>query len=103
MRLPLWRVAEFSGARGEVDQEMSAMGFSIDSRTVNPGEVFIAIKGERFDGHEYVKAAFENGAVAAIVQTGSKVEAAKNVLYVDDTLRALQSWPRDGIPDNPRA
>ncbi len=91
MRLPLWRVAEFSGARGEVDQEMSVMGFSIDSRTVNPGEVFIAIKGERFDGHEYVKAAFENGAVAAIVQTGSKVEPAKNILYVDDTLRALQS------------
>jgi UDP-N-acetylmuramoyl-tripeptide--D-alanyl-D-alanine ligase len=92
MRLPLWRVAEYSGAKGEFDQEMDAMGFSIDSRTVNPGEVFIAIQGERFDGHDYVKAALEAGAVAAIVQTGRAVAAGpRNILYVDDTLRALQS------------
>ena len=92
MRLPLWRVAEFSGAKGEYDQETVAMGYSIDSRTVNPGDLFIALKGERFDGHDYVKAALENGAVAAVVQAGCAVDAGpRNLLYVDDTLRALQS------------
>jgi len=92
MRLPLWRVAEFSGARGEFDQETVAMGYSIDSRTVSPGDLFIALKGERFDGHDYVQAALDGGAVAAIVQSGSTVDAGPhNILYVDDTLRALQS------------
>jgi UDP-N-acetylmuramoyl-tripeptide--D-alanyl-D-alanine ligase len=92
MRLPLWRVAEFAGAKGEFDQESTAMGYSIDSRTVSPGDLFIALKGERFDAHDFVKAAFEAGAVAAIVQAGSAVSAGPhNLLYVDDTLRALQS------------
>jgi UDP-N-acetylmuramoyl-tripeptide--D-alanyl-D-alanine ligase len=92
MRLPLWRVAEFSGAKGEFDQETVAMGYSIDSRTVSPGDLFIALKGDRFDGHDYVQAALEGGAVAAIVQSGSTVHAGpRNILYVDDTLRALQS------------
>jgi UDP-N-acetylmuramoyl-tripeptide--D-alanyl-D-alanine ligase len=92
MRLPLWRVAEFSGAKGEFDQETVAMGYSIDSRTVSPGDLFIALKGDRFDGHDYVQSALEGGAVAAIVQSGSAVHAGPhNILHVDDTLRALQS------------
>ena len=92
MRLPLWRVAEFSGARGEFDQETLATGFSIDSRTVNPGDLFIALKGERFDGHDFVKAALESGSVAAVVQAGSGVDApVEKLLFVDDTLKALQS------------
>ena len=41
-----------------------ATGYSIDSRTVAPGELFFAVRGERLDGHDYVAAAFERGAVA---------------------------------------
>ena len=41
---------------------------SLDSRTTKPGSVFFAIAGERFDGHDFVAAAFEAGAVAAVVQ-----------------------------------
>ena len=52
MKLPLWRIAEFVGSKGECDQEAVAMGYSIDSRTLNAGDLFIAIAGERFDGHE---------------------------------------------------
>ena len=48
MKLPLWRIAEFAGAKGEFDQESVAMGYSIDSRTVNFGDLFIALPGERF-------------------------------------------------------
>src|SRR5215467_5482127 len=92
MKLPLWRLAEFAGAKGEFDQELVAMGYSIDSRTLNPGDLFVALKGERFDGHDYVSAALEKGAVAAIVQAGHKVNAdPRRLLHVEDTLRALQS------------
>ena len=70
MKLPLWRIAEFVGSKGECDQEAVAMGYSIDSRTLNPGDLFIAIAGERFDGHNYVQAALEKGAVGAIVEAG---------------------------------
>ncbi len=92
MKLPLWRIAEFSAAKGDFDQELMALGYSIDSRTVAPGDLFIALKGENFDGHDYAAAALEKGAVAAIVQTGKEVGGdPKRLLRVEDTLRALQS------------
>ena len=92
MKLPLWRIAEFTGAKGEFDQESVAMGYSIDSRTVNFGDLFIALPGERFDGHDFVVSALEKGAVAALVQSGRAIPAdSRRLLYVEDTLRALQS------------
>ena len=42
-------------------------GVSIDSRTIGPGQLFVAVKGPRFDGHEFVTAALERGAAAAMV------------------------------------
>lgn len=91
MKLPLWRIAEFVGSKGECDQEAVAMGYSIDSRTLNPGDLFIAIAGERFDGHDYVETALEKGAVGAIVEAGKKVAGDPlRLLQVEDTLKALQ-------------
>jgi UDP-N-acetylmuramoyl-tripeptide--D-alanyl-D-alanine ligase len=91
MKLPLWRIAEFVGSKGESDQEAVAMGYSIDSRTLSPGDLFIAIAGERFDGHEYVQAAMDKGAVGAIVQAGKQVDGDPlRLLQVEDTLKALQ-------------
>jgi UDP-N-acetylmuramoyl-tripeptide--D-alanyl-D-alanine ligase len=91
MKLPLWRIAEFVGSKGGCDQEAVAMGYSIDSRTLNPGDLFIAIAGERFDGHDYVQTALEKGAVGAIVQAGRKVAGDPlRLLQVEDTLKALQ-------------
>src|ERR1039458_4889662 len=71
-------------------------GYSIDSRTVAPGELFFAVRGERHDGHDFVAAAFERGAVAAVV---SRVRAASlpdaalanPLLIADDPLTALQA------------
>jgi len=92
MKLPLWRIAEFAAAKGDIDQELAAMGYSIDSRTLSPGDLFIAIAGDRFDGHDYIAPALENGAVAAILQTGRTIDAdPSRLLFVDDTLKALQS------------
>src|SRR6267154_1210725 len=91
MKLPLWRIAEFVGSKGECDQEAVAMGYSIDSRTLNPGDLFIAISGEHFDGHNYVQAALEKGAVGAIVEAGKQIAGDPlRLLKVDDTLKALQ-------------
>lgn len=92
MKLPLWRIAEFTAAKGEFDQDLVATGYSIDSRTLNPGDLFIALQGDRFDGHDYVAAALEKNAVAAIVQRDKKISANPGrLLHVEDTLRALQS------------
>ncbi|HEX7284574.1 MAG TPA: UDP-N-acetylmuramoyl-tripeptide--D-alanyl-D-alanine ligase [Candidatus Angelobacter sp.] len=92
MKLPLWRIAEFTGARGEFEQDVVAMGYSTDSRTLKAGDLFIALKGEHFDGHDYLEAALEKGAVAALVQAGHQTKAdPSRLLHVDDTLKALQS------------
>jgi UDP-N-acetylmuramoyl-tripeptide--D-alanyl-D-alanine ligase len=91
MKLALRRIAEFTGAKGDFDQELVAMGYSIDSRTLHPGDLFFAIAGERFDGHDYVKAALEQGAVSAMVRPGRVFDAdPQRLLIVDDTLKALQ-------------
>ena len=73
-----------------------ATGYSIDSRTVAPGEVFFAVRGERLDGHDFVSAAFERGAVAAVVsraRAASLPDAAlaHPLLIAEDPLLALQS------------
>jgi len=60
---------------------------SIDSRTLAPGDLFVAIRGERFDGHDYAAAAREAGACALLVSRPLPVELPQ--LIVDDTLVAL--------------
>lgn len=52
-------------------RDFEVEGVSTDSRTVQKGALFIALKGERFDGHEYLQAARENGAAAAVVEKAS--------------------------------
>ena len=69
MKLPLSKIVEFlSATGGECEFKEVAQGYSIDSRTVQPGELFFAVKGERLDGHDYVQQARERGAAALMVQ-----------------------------------
>jgi len=92
MKLPLWRIAEFAGAQGEFDQELVATGYSIDSRTLNAGDLFIALRGEHFDGRNFVDTALQKGAVAALLEPDKDTGAnSERLLYVKDALRALQS------------
>jgi UDP-N-acetylmuramoyl-tripeptide--D-alanyl-D-alanine ligase len=67
-------------------------GYSIDSRTVKPGELFFAIVGPRLDGHEFVNAAIARGAAAAVVAKGGPASYpdAPALVRVKDTTRALQ-------------
>lgn len=75
---------------------LETTGYSIDSRTVAPGDLFFAVRGERLDGHDYVASALERGAIAAVV---SRVRAAslpdsvlaRPLLITEDPLVALQS------------
>jgi UDP-N-acetylmuramoyl-tripeptide--D-alanyl-D-alanine ligase len=94
MKLKLSRIAEFISANppGSAADEV-ALGYSIDSRTVCSGELFFAVIGERLDGHDFVAAAFERGAVAAVVRKDQLERFAdkSRLLAVDDTLVALQA------------
>lgn len=93
MKLPLSRVAEFLGASGEFDHKGLALGYSIDSRTIQAGELFFAVKGERMDGHDFVAQALEKGAVAAVIRKDqlARYPVITGLLAVDDTLAALQT------------
>ncbi len=73
-----------------------AQGYSIDSRTIAPGELFFAVRGDRFDGHDFVTGAVERGAVAAVVSrarvaTLPDAALAVPLLITDDPLIALQA------------
>lgn len=95
MKLELRQVAHWAGAELEHGAGLAAEGYSIDSRTIGPGELFIAIKGERFDGNDFAVAALKRGAVAALVSR-DRVEAVRKtakespLLVAEDTLKALQ-------------
>ncbi len=92
MKLTLSRAAEFMPATGDFKPEAVAAGYSIDSRTLQPGDLFFAVRGERLDGHDYVEAALAKGAVAAVIekQHASRFAAKSQLLLVDDSLLALQ-------------
>ncbi len=93
MKLPLSRVAEFLSATGEFDHQEIAQAYSIDSRTIEPGELFFAVKGDRMDGHDFVQQALEKGAVAAVVRKDQLAcyPVKAGLLGVSDTLVALQT------------
>ena len=71
---------------GEISGDIA--GVSTDTRTIQPGALFFALVGENSDGHEYVKAAFAKGAVAAVVSNVVE-NAGGPQIVVPDTLRAL--------------
>jgi UDP-N-acetylmuramoyl-tripeptide--D-alanyl-D-alanine ligase len=64
---------------------------SIDSRTLCSGDVFWAIKGERYDGHDFIEEAFEKGAIAAVISKSLHFRPVHgSLIQVDDTLISLQ-------------
>ena len=97
MRLTLTEIAAATGSQTTLTGEVS--GFSIDSRTVSRGDLFIALRGENHDGHAFVGDTLRAGAAAAIVHEESGSDP--RLLRVEDTLKALQdlahyAWQRWG-------
>ena len=79
---------QFSGAAGETIVER----VSTDSRTLQPGDLFVALRGENFDGHKFVENAAVSGAAGAIVDLAWSGQTPPNfsLIRVNDTLRAYQ-------------
>jgi UDP-N-acetylmuramoyl-tripeptide--D-alanyl-D-alanine ligase len=95
MRWTLLQISEpmLAALGARLDPVARVAGVSIDSRTIRAGELFFAIHGPRHDGHDHVAAAFERGALAAVVAESRARGFAESLrdrcLVVDDTLRAL--------------
>ena len=95
--LTLGAIADFSGGaitQGKLTDRVSSI--TKDTRSMQGGELYVALVGENFDGHDYVQQAAELGAAAVLVQRAppTKLPASCAVIHVDDTLRALQSLAR---------
>ena len=72
-------------------------GVTTDTRSLKPGEVFVALRGEKFDGHAFVTMAIEKGAIAAVVDFNFEIVSSQNhlpLLQVADTLQAYQTIAR---------
>jgi len=68
-------------------------GVSIDSRTIREGEIFFALKGPRFDGHDFISDAISNGAGGVVINRDSRFKIQDlrfSAIIVEDTLKALQ-------------
>ncbi len=92
----LWNAAEAVRATaGRCSCDWTASGVSIDSRSVAPGDLFIAIEGPNFDGHDFVAAALQQGAVAALVHRRPEgLGPDAPLLEVADSLKALTELGR---------
>ncbi len=68
-------------------RETALTGFSMDSRTISPGRIFWALKGERYDGHDYALKAMDKGAAGVVIENA----------YLKSYLEALEAKPREHI------
>ncbi|MEO5354578.1 MAG: UDP-N-acetylmuramoyl-tripeptide--D-alanyl-D-alanine ligase [Magnetococcus sp. XQGC-1] len=74
---------------GDSSAAVPLRGVSIDSRTIQPGELFAAIRGDRFDGHDFIAKAVATGCAAVLAERAPDPMPAVPVLLVDDVLAAL--------------
>jgi UDP-N-acetylmuramoyl-tripeptide--D-alanyl-D-alanine ligase len=93
--IALWSQAELIAAfRAAPSAPLSSAvgGISIDSRTLEPGDLFFAIRGDAHDGHDHVARAFEAGAAAAVVsrERAPQLVALGAAFAVEDTLNAME-------------
>jgi UDP-N-acetylmuramoyl-tripeptide--D-alanyl-D-alanine ligase len=73
---------------------LSFSGISTDSRAIPPGALFVALQGERFDGHAYLETVAAAGATGAIVRTGTRAVPNLTLFAVPDPLRAFGQLAR---------
>jgi UDP-N-acetylmuramoyl-tripeptide--D-alanyl-D-alanine ligase len=96
MTLDLQEVARAMAAAGEAAARPVA-GWSVDTRTQQPGDVYFALRGANRDGHDFVPQAIEQGAAAVVVEAARCADPDGKALRVADTLVALEdlgSWAR---------
>jgi UDP-N-acetylmuramoyl-tripeptide--D-alanyl-D-alanine ligase len=89
----LWNTQSLTEALGfEVPHDLNITNVSIDSRTIKKGSLFVAIRGEKFNGNEFAADAIKNGAVACIVDElhESSKQLKGKLIQVEDTLETLR-------------
>ena len=93
---PGWREAAVQQALGLPVEagDRSFSTISTDTRAILPGALFVALSGERFDGHDYLALAAAAGAQAALVREGTAAVSGLRLLEVPDTLRAFGALAR---------
>ena len=87
-----WIVDALHGQLKHGNPETEYRGISTDSRTIKPGEIFLALKGDTFDGHDFISEVIGKGALGVVVQSGRLAPQNKKsfvVIEVKDTLYAL--------------
>lgn len=70
-------------------QELRVAGVSVDTRTLEPGDLYVAIRGKRLDGHQFCEQAIEEGAIGVVVDSEAEVPAGKVGIVVENTTEAL--------------
>lgn len=87
----LWSAAEAAKATsGKATGQWIASGVSIDTRTIQKGDLFIAIRGDAMDGHKFAKDALAKGAAAVVIDHEVEGVPAEKTLLVADTFKAMQ-------------
>ncbi len=86
-KISLKKIASNIGGTCKFEEDIFIENVCIDNRKVTENCLFIAIKGENFDGHTFIKSAIDNGAVAVI--SSQEVDGIETVVVVDDTKKAL--------------
>ena len=89
--LTLGAVAQIlQGSRLQGPGDLKIRRVHTDTRTIQPGDLYVALRGERFDGHDFLDAAAKAGACAALVERAVETESGLPVVVVPDSLLALQ-------------
>ena len=88
MNWQLSKVAQVVGGR-LVGKDIALSGASTDTRAIDAGQLFVALRGDRFDAHDFLAQAAEAGAAAFIVADAAKLPADASAVVVDDTRLAL--------------
>src|SRR5215813_1486709 len=95
MNLSLEEISKAVGGNLSGSGSTKVRGYSIDTRTLNAGELFFAIKGPRFDGHQFVQQALDKKAAAVVVDHAPTNLTFRSVITVASTIEALQNLARD--------
>lgn len=87
-------IVEATGGRVLCGNQSEFAGLSIDSRTIGSGELFIALRGANFDGHDFIHNALEKASGAVVSLPPAEPVRGKTIIYVRNTLSALQDIAR---------
>ena len=88
--LTVEKIIKATGGELLTENSKTFHGVSIDSRTIKDGDLFLAIRGEKFDGHDFLEDALTKGGGAVVDTKPGMLPQGKVLIYVGDTLRSLQ-------------